>query len=172
MKTLVVLILILALLACIFCGVWYFTDGFGGNLAAFGVKYGENTYFTPQSGLAVGSGAKFEIVNPAGKDYKVRITSIGDTNFKFTIGKEPYQWSDMLGWDFTKGFTVTKSASAFTLEYESLAEIIGKVAGQEVTLTDTVSGDLFMLEVTANGSSLRLGFGLFSMTANTYAIYF
>lgn len=169
LKNLIIVIFVLVGLAGIIAGVWYFTNGFGGRVSAFGVKYGDNTYFTPTNGITIASGAEFELVNPLGGEYELTIIASSEkTDFGLKVGAEPYRWRDMNGKDFTDGFTVTKTETGFKLEYGSFADILSAVLGHSIELTETVSGDLFKLNITGYGCTLQLGFGIGEVTGNKF----
>ena len=122
-----------------------------------GTQYGNNGVARLISGSTFTVGAGF------GSDYSVTMTarSIAD-DFDFTLGAEPYKWSNVVGDDFTAGFTITKGAAGFTVEFGTLEDIIAAVKGNAVTIADeqiTAVGNKFVMTVTAaNGTAISVTF--------------
>lgn len=122
-----------------------------------GDRYGNNGVAT------LASGNTFTVGSDFGTDYTVTMTaSRSDPDFDFTLGAEPYKWSNVVGDDFTAGFRIAQNGAEFTVAYSSLAEIIAAAKGNTVTLADGVSdtvADKFAMTVTAaNGYSVTVTF--------------
>lgn len=176
------IVLILVMLGALAGGIyaaWYYTDGFTkfpwqkedpenpgkdpgtitGNyyIELDGMKYGDGGVTGLSSGTTYAVGADF------GTDYTVTMTArAAAEDFGFTLGAEPYKWSNVVGDDFTAGFAITRAATGFTVEYGALDEIIAGAKGNTVTLEDGVAdkvSDKFVMTVTAgNGYSITVTF--------------
>lgn len=161
-KSAIVLILLLLLIAGIAIGAIYLTDGFWGNLTPFGVKYGGETYFTPQSGLTLQAESEFGIVGWIGDGYDVTVTVSGSSDYTVTLDGKVARWSELDGTDVTDGFRIVKTGNVFTVSYDSLKAILERSTGKTVEVSETPTGELFRMQVTANGLTLRLGFKLYT----------
>lgn len=119
-----------------------------------GAKYGDGGVTVLASGSTFHVGAGF------GANYSVTMTANGAHDFAFTLGAEPYRWSNVRGDDFTAGFDISRAADSFTVSYGTIADIISAVKGNAVTITDaevTVS-DKFTMTVSGNGNSIDVNF--------------
>ena len=122
-----------------------------------GVKYGDNGVARLASGSVFTVGAGF------GSGYSVKLTARkAASDISFTLGAEPYKWSNVAGDDFTEGFTITKTGTGFTVEFGTLAEIISAVKGNDVTIPEgenaTVPDKFTMAVTAANGQGIALNF--------------
>ncbi len=161
---------ILVLLAGIVFAAWYFSGGFGGKLSATSVRFGEKRYFTPKSGLTIQVGEEIGVRNPFGGEYTVKVTANAAKNdFKFYAGADSYQWSEVHGEDITHCFAINRTESGFTLGYKDFYTIAEGIYGETVETAEEVSGDIFMLEITANKCTVKYGFGIGTIAANLTA---
>ena len=118
------------------------------------VRYGDGLLKDGQSLSKIESGAAFGVLGTGTEEYEVTVTALSEegNNFSFTVAAEPYHWSDLDGRDLTAGFEVIADGSEFRLEFGDMADILYKVYGMEITVTDDApAGDLFLLTVGGDG---------------------
>lgn len=166
LKGIAIFLVVIILLAGIFCAAWYFSGGFGGNLSITGVRIGEKTYHTSKSGFTIKSGEEIGVSNPFGGEYEIKVTANAKNNFKFYAGNDPYEWQDFNGEDITHCFKVMRTETGFTLGYEDFYKIAEGIFWETVQTAEEVSGDIFTLEVTANKCTMKYGFGIGTIAAN------
>lgn len=159
-KNVIVLILLLLLIVGIVIAMIYLTGGFGGSITPFGVKYGGKTYFTPQNGLSLQAESEFELVGWIGDDFDVTISVNGSSDLTVTLDGNTVRWSELDGTNVTNGFRIVKTGNAFSLSYDSLEAILERSTGKSVELAETPTDELFRIQITSGGFTLRLGFKL------------
>lgn len=156
-KTLLVLLL-LAILACGIGAAWYFTGGFGGALPTATVTIRSVTYKNTAKGVAILSGEEIRVNRYFGEKYEVKILSDASENdFTFKIGNEEYKWSDAAG-DFTECFTITETEAGFEIGYENLTQIISAKYGADVEIVGKPDGDVFKMYVSCAKNTVEIGF--------------
>lgn len=110
------------------------------------------------------SGAEFGVLGDGTEEYEVTITALYEdgNDFSFTVASEPYHWSDMDGRDLTNGFEVIRDGGEFRLEFGDIEDILYKIYGMEITVTEgKPEGDLFLLTVSGDGLiPISVSFGL------------
>ena len=157
-------VLLLGILAAAGLGIAYLvTDGFGGKVPTAVVMIGDEMYTEDAEGLALYPGDEVRVQSLTGAaEYEYRIEANGGGDFSFMVGEEPYTWADLAGTDMTKGFTIQKTANGFTVDYESLREIVSAALGSEASIPDEAdtSGDLFRLVITMGEKELHFGFAV------------
>ena len=158
------IVLLLAILGFAGFGIAYLvTDGFGGKVATAVIMIDDEVYSESTDGLTIYPGEEVRVQRLTGDaEYTMKIEgNASENNFAFTLGAEPYTWRDMDGEDMTAGFTIAKTGTGFTIDYESLPSIITTARGVEAVIEDVnLDGDLFTLVITVSEREYRFGFGI------------
>ncbi len=161
-KNFVIVIVMLAIIAGLLFGAWYFTGGgwFGSipstfKIAVNGAEYGKD--FTIHT---LSSGTEFQVNRLFGEEYEVEITAAKDTGAELTVGEETIAWEEAET-DFSKGFTIERSEDKFTVTYESLEDVIAKATGYEdFELKATTETKLFLMTVKCAHAEIGIKFGV------------
>ena len=158
------IVLLLAILGFAGFGIAYLvTDGFGGKVPTAVIMIDDEVYSESTDGLTIYPGEEVRVQRLTGDaEYTMKIEgNASENNFAFTLGAEPYTWRDMDGEDMTAGFTIAKTGTGFTIDYESLPSIITAARGAEAVIEDVnLDGDLFTLVITVSEREYRFGFGV------------
>lgn len=158
------IVLLLAILGFAGFGIAYLvTDGFGGKVPTAVIMIDDEVYSESTDGLTIYPGEEVRVQRLTGDaEYTMKIEgNASENNFAFTLGAEPYTWRDMDGEDMTAGFTIAKTGTGFTIDYESLPSIITTARGVEAVIEDVnLNGDLFTLVITVSEWEYRFGFGI------------
>lgn len=168
----IAVIAVIALLAALGIVIWRFWDDIRGwfvkdDGARIAVEVDGTVYKTNGGGLVLMSGDAIGITvgkKAYGlKDCEIEIRAAEGKNFSYTVGEDPYQWWDVTGEDFTRGFTFTETEGKITVTYGSLKEILKKVHDTEELYLDTaqdLTGDLFEMVIRVGKQELVLGFAV------------
>lgn len=121
----------------------------------------EGTQFGNGGVAHLESGSVFTVSEKFGTDYTVKMTARAGSDFSFTLGAEPYKWSNVKGDDFTAGFSIARSEAGFTVTFGTLEEIISKVKGNAVIIQEAINpaiGEKFTMTVSGNNHAVTLNF--------------
>lgn len=145
-------------------GVTYIcTDGFGGKAKTLIVAIGEEAYSENADGLVIFSGTQVRLTSLTGSgNYSVTVRATAPkSSFSFMVGEEKYEWTDVEGKDFTKGFQFENTAQGFKLGYDSLESILTSGFSESVTIGElSQSVDLFEMEIVCGNAKLVFGFSV------------
>ena len=160
----VVFVVVLVMLVIAAVGV--LTNGFRSSFKTFGVTVNEKVYTYDADGLTIQSGDEFGVTSPLDDGYTVTVyvNATDDNDFSFYVGKEPYKWSDMDGYDVTDGFGIShETDNAFTVTYTDISGIISEVLpGYDIFVPQAPENtdNLFVMVIASGGTSISLGFTL------------
>lgn len=162
-KSALVLVLV-AILGVGVVGVTYIcTDGFGGNAKTLIVAIGNEAYTDNADGLQLFPNTTVRLTSLTGNgSYSIAVrANAKKTNFSFMVGEERYEWSDVEGKEFTKGFHFENTMQGFNLGYESLESIIASGFSESITVEELNQAiDIFEMEITCGKSKLVFGFSV------------
>ena len=155
-KVILLILAVAIILAAAVFGIYYLTNGFGGNYTTFATTINGKLVLSSGSiQLPRGSVIKITSFN----DYTLEVVAAEpEQDFVLTVGGETVNYSDLAGEDITKGFTFTESDGVITVEYGSLEEILSAAMGTEVAINETPDDELFTLVITSGESVLNLDF--------------
>lgn len=160
----VVFVVVLVLLVIAAVGV--LTNGFRSSFKTFGVTVNEKVYTYDADGLTIQSGDEFGVTSPLDDGYTVTVyvNATDDNDFSFYVGKEPYKWSDMDGYDVTNSFGISaETDNTFTVTYTDISGIISEVLpGYDIFVPQAPEStdNLFVMVIASGGTSISLGFTL------------
>lgn len=162
-KSIIVLILIVAALAAVcFCS-WYFTGGgwLGGKVPpTFTVTVGEEEHSKSFSQQLLYSGTEFEVNRPFGEDYTIEIAATQTSNVMLQSGESTVKWSELKA-DFNKGFEIVKDGNRFTVNYTSFEDIVTKATGlEQFEISGETSDELFQMKITCAHAEMKINFGV------------
>lgn len=162
-KTILVVILV-AVLGVGVVGVTYIcTDGFGGKAKTLIVTIGNDVYDQNAEGLTLFPDTQVRLTSLTGSgSYSVTVRATAQKgSFSFMVGNERYEWTDVEGKDFTKGFRFENTAQGFNLSYDNLESILASGFSESVTveeLSQTI--DMFEMEIVCGKGKLVFGFSV------------
>lgn len=108
----------------------------GEENAVFALTYQDKIVRNGDSLGVVKRGADFFIAGSG--DYTIRISAKGESDFRFYVGEEPYQWADVQGIDFTNGFKITTykkgAMQGFLLDYDTVEGVLSTVFGMDCSI--------------------------------------
>lgn len=162
-KTILVVILV-AVLGVGVVGVTYIcTDGFGGKAKTLIVTIGNDVYDQNAEGLTLFPDTQVRLTSLTGSgNYSVTVRATAQKgSFSFMVGNERYEWTDIEGKDFTKGFRFENTAQGFNLSYDNLESILASGFSESVTveeLSQTI--DMFEMEIVCGKGKLVFGFSV------------
>ena len=157
-KVILLIFAVMAVLAAIVFGIYYLSNGFGGDYSTFVTSVnGKN--IMKDGDIELPSGSELKVTSIS--DYTVKVVAAEtDSDFEITAEDEAMNFSELAGKDLTAGFTFTETDGVITVEYGSLSEILSAALGEEVTVDGEAEGNLFTLVIESGKSSLALNFGL------------
>lgn len=143
------------------------------NGVSFYVEYGGTRYYGGAEGGELSLSPSdtpysFSVQSLTGGEvnYSVSVTSNEANNFDFSFDGSNYRFygSDESGNDYSKSFSLQKSADGFTLivPQMSVEEIVEEKYGGEIELAKDLDADAayFVITVTSDGSSVSLWFDI------------
>lgn len=162
-KSILVIVLV-AILGIGAVGVTYIcTDGFGGKVKTMIVTIGDEVFSESAEGLAIYPDTNLRLISLTGSgSYSVTVRATAQKgSFPFLVGDEQYEWADVAGKDFTKGFQFENTAQGFKLGYDSLASIIASGFSESVKVEElSETADMFEMEIVCGKSKLVFGFSV------------
>lgn len=166
-KIIAYIVLVLILMAAV-GAVAYLTKWGTSNIKTFSLTIGDRIILRDEGDITISSGEQIKVNSP--DDYTVAVYAYSeDCDFAFLYGEEAMHWSDFGSRELLSssdcGIDIQRNDYGFVLVYDSIQSIISN--SMSVTITNSVSGDIFLLAVTSNDCTLYVTFGIGDISAIT-----
>lgn len=171
-KVVLLIIAVIIIFAAAVFGIFYLTNGFGGNYATFLTKVNDDL-FIKNGSVDLPSGSLIKVASFS--DYSISVIALEpDEDFEFTVDGKTYSYSDISSEEVTAGFTITEVEDGIVIEYEDVSQILSLAIGGQVTAPDITDKELFTLVITSGESQLALNFAIagYELTVDPDHIYF